>query len=633
MILAAMFALLLQSQPAAKASLAGLVVNSATGDPIPNVHVTLARTGTNLGLFSGLVGVERPPGEIVLPGEFLDAIKNAPDISPSEAAAFAAISSDDIDQVILSPAGGPAVVSKSNLPIVTDSQGRFAFVAVNPGTYRLIFSANGFSKQDYGQQAFGADGTPIVLTAGESRREVVMRMTPVGALDGRIRDDMGRPIAGVPVQLLHLSYDESAKKQTKRVASTHTDDRGEYRFYYLSPGRYYLSAGDPASEATPGGATAATGPFGQGYLSANRIPQNYAVTFYPGVSEVSGANAIDVPPGADVDGIDLFLPRQRTFRIRGRVVDSRAGQPPPSAMVTARPQTNDFSTIVSFMSGGRPSYKPDGTFEISNITPGSYMLEAQTMAPVRTPGPELSNMTTAERDAYFKTMQAEQQARPKGSVNVNVANADLDDVVIMIGATSSVSGKLRSGDGTANSGGFKTMRVLLRNTSDAGSAGSPSISDGEVKDDGTFEMKGIAPGEYRLLIAGMPEGSYLKDARLGQSDALNGPLRFPADSDKLDILIGLDAGQIEGIAAQGATVVLIPAVNRSRTQLFRPVTADTNGRFSIRDVIPGDYRLAAWAALEPFAFFDPELLNRADQNGLRIRVTASSKQNVNVTVW
>lgn len=79
-----------------------------------------------------------------------------------------------------------------------------------------------------------------------------------------------------------------------------------------------------------------------------------------------------------------------------------------------------------------------------------------------------------------------------------------------------------------------------------------------------------------------------------------------------------------------ARVVLIPERNRDRAELFRPVTADPGGHFNISAVAPGDYKVAAWEYIEPYAFFDRELLKQADDNGKLIRVAESSKQTINV---
>jgi hypothetical protein len=157
--------------------------------------------------------------------------------------------------------------------------------------------------------------------------------------------------------------------------------------------------------------------------------------------------------------------------------------------------------------------------------------------------------------------------------------------------------------------------------------------------DGTFRANHVLPGEYSLSVVGLPEGFYVKEARLGNTDVLNSPLHLSGPtSNSLEILVSPNVGSIEGMAADaagqplpGAQVVLIPNRNRQRTELFRPVAADSTGRFVIGSIAPGEYTLAAWDAIEPYAFFDPELMTQAERQGRGIRVTESSKQAVNVT--
>jgi hypothetical protein len=628
----------------AKASLAGVVVNSGTGDPIPNVQVKLGRTDVHLGPFGDMVAADHPPGEISLPASLLEAIKKSPGVSPADQAMFDSLNLTDVDEIIVSPGGGVAATSKSAPPVQTDNQGRFAFDGIEPGIYRLMFSAAGYARQDYGESLSGSPGTPITLAAGQSKRDIVMRISPVSAISGRILDQTARPIAGVPVQLLRFSYDETGHKKTRRIASTQTDDRGEYRFFFLSPGRYYLRAGDTAGQARPAGTGTENGPFGTTYLSPNRIPQNYSLTYYRDVSDAESAVPISIQAGADLSGFDLFLRPQQTYRVRGRIVDSKTGQPPQSAIILLRPRSADFTETLSFMMGGsNQNYNAtDGTFEMRNVPSGTYTLNVE--LPNLAPGPrvDINAMSPSDRAAYVEAMAAQQQARPRAAVNISVSNSDVDGVAVSVAATGSISGRFRTDPLNASSAVQVNFLRLQLNDAEGGAAAlSDSPAPASIHPDGTFVINGIPAGEYRLAIAGIPSGFYLKAARLGQSDVLNSPLRLSAaESYVLDIVISPNAGQIEGIAvgvgdqtAPGAQVVLIPDANRTRTELFRSVTADASGHFSISAIVPGDYRLAAWNAIEPYAFFDPELIRQAEQNGTVLHVTESSKQTVNVRAW
>jgi hypothetical protein len=561
------FALFLQapavSQSAPRASVAGVVVLARTGEPIPNAQVTLARTDAKLGPFADLVAGDRPPVEITLPAEILAVMKEeiandvaaggaAPDAA-AEMAAIAAFPVDDIQELIASPTGQVAIIYKSSPPTLTDSRGRFAFVNVEPGTYRVIFSAPGYAKQDFGQRSAAGTGTPIALKPGDAKTDIIMRMSPVGAISGHIQGNGGQPVAGVPVQLFRFVYDENGQRKPLRIALANTNDRGEYRFFFLSPGRYYLKAGGEPGQARAelqAGSMYSTVAIG-GYTSPNQNSQNYSVAYYPGVADANDAAAIDLDPGADLGGIDLSVSPQQSYRVRGRVVDPRTGQPPTAATVSLSPQMrpDDFAGMIMFSMDGLAAYSPaDGSFDFRNVSPGSYTLSVNLPNPRPTPPLDVNSLPPAERTAFLEAQSAAERARPRASVPVNVVNSDIDDLSVMIGVTSGISGRVRIDSNAPNvASRFDFLRVTLR---PADGSPFPLMNAPEFrppKPDGTFRMENIWPGDYRLAVMGMPQGFYVKQARLGNADVLNAPFRFTSDdSTTVDIIISPNAGKIDG---------------------------------------------------------------------------------------
>src|SRR5262249_60264061 len=103
-----------------------------------------------------------------------------------------------------------------------------------------------------------------------------------------------------------------------------TNDRGEYRLYWLTPGKYYLSAGSAS------GPTRAL-EFGGTGDSPNGLQESYALTYYPGAADLKDAAAIEVQAGGELSAIDFNVPGQLLRKVRGRVIDSRTGQRPAPA--------------------------------------------------------------------------------------------------------------------------------------------------------------------------------------------------------------------------------------------------------------------------------------------------------------
>jgi hypothetical protein len=86
------------------------------------------------------------------------------------------------------------------------------------------------------------------------------------------------------------------------------------------------------------------------------------------------------------------------------------------------------------------------------------------------------------------------------------------------------------------------------------------------------------------------------------------------------------------VAAPDATVVLAPAGNRNRTDLFRSTIADADGRFRLTRIVPGDYKLFAWDEVIPGAWRDREFMAPIEERGVAVRVAPNSKQDVQVSV-
>jgi hypothetical protein len=215
------------------------------------------------------------------------------------------------------PNGGAPQFPLLPRTVIADAQGRFVIKDLDPGSYRLFFAANGYVRQQLGQRGFSGgvgNGTPVNVAAGQTVRGVRVALTPAGNVNGRIRDLDGRPIAGVPVQILKPVYNFRGERTMQSVGAATTDDRGEYRVYWVTPGHYYVLAGSSVSSRRRGLT---------GTASPNEVP-GYSVlpTYYPNASGLSAATTIDVQSGAELSAIDFSLERAwrpaTTRYLRGR---------------------------------------------------------------------------------------------------------------------------------------------------------------------------------------------------------------------------------------------------------------------------------------------------------------------------
>ena len=63
-------------------------------------------------------------------------------------------------------------------------------------------------------------------------------------------DSYGEPIANIVVEALRRSYDVRGNPRLARAATAVTDDRGEYRIFWLDPGEYFFYAASPLPDST-----------------------------------------------------------------------------------------------------------------------------------------------------------------------------------------------------------------------------------------------------------------------------------------------------------------------------------------------------------------------------------------------
>jgi hypothetical protein len=79
-----------------------------------------------------------------------------------------------------------------------------------------------------------------------------------------------------------------------------------------------------------------------------------------------------------------------------------------------------------------------------------------------------------------------------------------------------------------------------------------------------------------------------------------------------------------------AQIVLVPDRARERVELFRTTTSDDSGKFTFSGVIPGDYKVFSWEGLEPYSWFDPDVLAQSENSGKAVHVTDQSSDIIEV---
>jgi protocatechuate 3,4-dioxygenase beta subunit len=500
----------------------------------------------------------------------------------------------------------PASYSES-----TDNEGRFVFEDVAPGRYMLSAEKAGFVTTRYGARSSTAPGTQLNLTAGTELKGLAVKMTPQGVVAGKVMDQDGDPVNGVQVQVMRYAY-ARGRKQLQPTNNVTTNDLGEYRIGNLAPGRYYLSANDRRAQV-----------FTQERAGRNGGQEGNILTYYPNGTDASSAVPVDVAAGGELRGIDIRLLRARVYTVRGKAADASGS--PVTAMVAFVKKEDSGNLATALNGGGLNQLRPDGTFEFRNIVPGTYVL--QVLQGIAVNGNTPANLT--------------------GRVEVTVADANIDGLVLPLLAGPTITGTVKLEDGDiatllkpaqTPAGGNAAPAFPLRFTITLNEAESINIGtpNAQVKDDGTFQFNSVGTSKYVLNANQLPQGTYLKSVRFGGQDVTHAPIDTTSGAGgTLDIVLSSKAAEVAGSVHNdkgeplaGVMVTLWPKTpDASLTGGVRPGFTDQNGGFKFQGLAPGEYYVAAWEDLEPGLAQSPDFMSHFTSEASAVKLTEGGHES------
>jgi len=525
------------------------------------------------------------------------------------------------------------VVSGLRYTTITGDDGRFVVEDLAAGRFTLSATRSGFVSIALGATRPSQTGTPVVVTDGDHLMGVVLHLLPGAVIDGTIRDALGAPAADSLVTLHQLHAPIGGARQVSLVTipgDSRTDDRGHYRLFGLAPGEYVISVDPPlpssglrptrparpvtgAEIAKASGRMASLLPLTTADTS---VPIAPVPVYYPGTTLMSAAEPVRLKAGEEQSGVDFRLEFASAVKVTGTVTHAAGINSELSLRpVVLTPIADDLGVSSSTVADR------DGHFTFAAVPPGRYTLTAEAL--VVTTAAEISRLSG--------------HVRWIASTELLVTGHDIASIALTLQPAPIISGRVEFKDVTPTAD--EVVRLVINLT--------PPHSKGtgaKISADNTFAFVPIAPGSYHLSLfpaTGTNDAVWwLESVVRGGRDVTNEVFDVGDGHDIDDLVLTLRKGlasvsgrltDSSGGAVWSDTVVLLAEGNGHYTSAAA-VHPSTDGSFSVKGLVPGEYRVAAAEDIDQSDLLDPLFLEALGASGVKINLLANEAKRQDLRI-
>jgi hypothetical protein len=437
--------------------------------------------------------------------------------------------------------------------VVSDNDGHFSLERLPAAKYQLTASKRGFRNAFYDEH--GDYNSAIVTGPGQETGHLTFKLVPGGVVYGVVSTEGGDPVENARVMLFRKFKNGKPGGLTAQSDTTATDDMGAYEFDDLAAGDYYLAVSadpwyamhrnsrrDRHNAAESGGADPVAA-----------LDVAYPVTFFDSATDEAAATRIQVSGGSRQQA-DVNLHAVPALKI-----EVETPRKPDGSIARAELRQTVFGTMIGAESSSLvdPTMQ-SGTAEFDGLAPGHYELS-------QGDPPRISELDAS-------------------------ASQQVDPTVGM--PTVTVRGTLRNGSGGSLAG---ECNVTLEAV-DAAQHQSPVQA---ICLGGTFSFNSVPPGRWG--ISAESGGVQLPVASVAIGGRTHAGNVISVQDRPLTAVVSVSEGttRLEGFAkrdgkgAAGVMVELVPKDLSAMDGLVRRDQSDSDGSFSLRDVVPGQYTVLA----------------------------------------
>src|SRR5688572_626012 len=585
----------------------GTVTRAGTTEPLSGAQVTLQGGAGDPQALQVLLNTAASQGIVVKPAPGASTSEIIQALADAAVARGFPLSMANLQSQLASLSG------KTPPTTTTDRDGVFTFKDIAAGSYTVRVQKEGF----FGKPEGGVYQPTAAIDVRVLPKETAnanLSMPPGAIIGGRIYDANGQVMSNANVQIFTVAYAFGHAVLAPLVSKV-TDDRGEYRLFWVPPGDYYLAVTPRPPAPTPG-------------VPASTLTVK---TFYPGVTDIALARMVSIRGGEDMGGMDIGIRTARAFKVSGQISSLL---PPPAPPQLGAPGVNGAVLMLlnrdpaapddggTRAAGTVPLLPTTGQFELANVLPGAYELFARVSDP---------SVASAGAPPFAW-----------GRARFEVRDNDVSNITITVPPSVEVRGTAAA-NGAAKIPSSTRVTLLPADVTVKHPAYQLVFTrSGLVAPDGTFSVPAVLEGHYRIAsVAGMGPDLYLADVRQGAMSVFDSGFTVSGRSnDPIQVVVASGAGTVAGVVQEaplkgvsGANVALVPeASRRQNLALYFAATSDANGRFVIRGVPPGDYKLFAWESIRPFAYQNAAFLAKHEDRGRIVHITQGGTVNAELNV-
>jgi hypothetical protein len=434
--------------------------------------------------------------------------------------------------------------------VLSDNQGHFELSGLSAAKYQLTASKRGYRTAYFDEHE--EYSSAIVTGDDQDTGSLIFKLTPGAILHGVVTSDGGDPVESARVMLFLKPSGHKRGERISQADNATTDDSGAFEFSDLAPGDYLLAvAAEPwYAMHQPSGAS---GPSASSTDPASAFDVVYPITYFDSTNDEASASPIALAAGA-TEQANIALHAAPALHIFVHSPRQPDGSNSPHELAQS---IFGFPNIGLNMGQAGDSRAPD-TLEFTGVAPGHYQLT---------------------------------QGDPPRIVELDATASQQVDPALGT-ATVEVSGSIKSATGAAPPNQFA---VSLESIS--GEHLREPMQMNAVK--AAFRFPSVAPGKWMVSVQDRSANLAVVSTTVGSRTQAGSELTV-ADR-PLHVTITVNVGDVrvdgfvkkDGKGFAGAMVVLVPKDLAQIRELARRDQSDSDGSFSLRNAVPGQYTVVA----------------------------------------